>query len=97
LIHVGYLCEAVVHLELEASLIDSSFPFRVLHGLPECLGTRRVLSCDGECEVLCLNRRERILIIWSKIVEPILSNVVFVEGLESEDPCVSEGCHAWMA
>jgi hypothetical protein len=32
--------------------------------------------------VLCLNRRKGVLVIRSKVVEPILSNVVFVEGLE---------------
>jgi hypothetical protein len=82
LINERYLGEAVVHLELEAFFIYCCFPFRVLHGLPESLGNRRDLGRDGDCEVLCFNRRERVLVIGSEVVEPILRNVIFVEELE---------------
>jgi hypothetical protein len=85
---VLYLGKAVINLELLSLFINGQSPLRYLHSLPEGLRNSSIFGGNSECEMLCLNRGDGVLIIRSEVVEPILCDLVGVEVLKVVGACV---------
>jgi hypothetical protein len=82
-----YLGKAVINFKLFSLFINDQSPLRYLDSLPEGLRNRSIFGSNSECEMLCLNRGDGVLIIRSELVEPVLCDLVGVEVLKIVVAC----------
>ena len=83
LVNEGDVGQAEINLDLESLFISSSCPVGILHRFSERLRNVGFFGGNRERVMLCLDSAEDELVVMGQVVEPVLSNPVYIECLES--------------